>query len=131
MFTGGNATLFVKDFEGAVRFYTETLGLKLRFRADNHWAEVVVGDSLLLGIHPVGPKTPGPGLAGSIQLGLNVGESLDDVMKTLSGRGVAFDGEIVEDDGVGRFAYLKDPEGNAIYLWESAVVPGPPAGQKN
>ena len=122
MIQAGNATLFVKDFDGAVRFYTEVLGLKLRFRAENHWAEVTPGKDLVIGIHPVGPKTPGAGLIGSIHLGFNLDEPLDDVMTTLKSRGVAFEGEVVEDDGVGRFAYLKDPEGNAIYLWESAVV---------
>ena len=124
MIQGGNATLFVKDFEGAVRFYTETLGLTLRFRAENNWAEVQAGDSIVIGIHPVGPHTPDAGLSGSIHLGFNVAGSIDDVMKTLTGRGVSFDGPVVEEPGVGRFANLKDPEGTAIYLWESAAAPG-------
>ncbi len=122
MIHGGNATLFVADFEAAVSFYTQTLGLELRFRAENFWAEVSAGKDLVIGIHPIGPNTPAAGLKGSVHIGLNVTEPLDDVMAKLVKRGVTFDGDVVEDDGVGRFAYLRDPAGNTIYLWEAATA---------
>ena len=77
MITGGNATLFVSDFERAVKFYTEALGMKLRFRAEDKWAEVVAGPDLVVGIHPVTPNTPGAGIVGSVQIGLNVDEPLE------------------------------------------------------
>jgi len=123
MIDGGNATLYVADFEAAVKFYTEALGLKLRFRAENHWAEVSAGRDLVIGIHPVSSHTPKPGLRGSIQLGLNTDEPLETVMRKLGRHGVTFDGPIVEDPKAGfRFAFLHDPEGNSIYLWEGKPV---------
>ena len=63
MIQGGNATLYVADFERALDFYTNVLGLELRFRAENHWAEVVAGPDLVIGIHPAGPETPTPSVA--------------------------------------------------------------------
>lgn len=38
MLKGGNATIYVTDMDRAVTFYTETLGLRLTFRAGDHWA---------------------------------------------------------------------------------------------
>ncbi len=121
MITGGNATLYVADFEGALTFYTKVLGLKLRFRAQNHWAEVQAGQTLVIGIHPATPHAPKPGTAGAIHIGLTVDEPLDQVMKKLGARGVKFEGPMIDDPKSGmRFAFLKDPEGNGIYLWETA-----------
>lgn len=125
MFTGGNATIYVADFERAVAFYTETLGLKLRFRAENHWAEVVAGKDLVIGIHPAGPHTPQPGAPGAIHIGLVVDRTLEEVMETLTARGVTFDGPIVEEEKAPfRFAHLRDPEGTRLYLWETVAAPG-------
>lgn len=112
--------MYVSDFDRALDFYTKTLGLKLRFRAENHWAEVVAGQELVIGIHPAAPHAPKPGTAGAVQLGLTVSEPLDAVMRRLAGRGVAFEGPMIEDPKSGhRFAFLRDPDGNSIYLWEA------------
>jgi catechol 2,3-dioxygenase-like lactoylglutathione lyase family enzyme len=120
MILGGNATVYVSDFERAVRFYTEALGLALRFRAENRWAEVAAGDRFVIGIHPVTPTTPKAGVAGSVQIGLDVEAPLERTMERLAARGVRFDGPIVGDPKAGlRFAFLRDPDGNPIYLWES------------
>lgn len=122
MILGGNATIYFRDFEGAIRFYTEVLGLKLRFRAENHWAEVSAGKDLVIGIHPETPHSPKPGTKGSIQIGFLVEAPLEKTMATLTKRGVKFDGPMISDPGSGnRFAMLHDPEGNPIYLWESTV----------
>ena len=61
MIKGGNATIFVSDMDRAVRFYTESLGLKLQYRAGDHWAQVEAGDGLCIGLHPAGPDSPRPG----------------------------------------------------------------------
>lgn len=121
MISGGNATLYVSDFEGALAFYTRVLGLKLKFRAENHWAEVQAGQTLVIGIHPATPHAPKPGTAGAIQIGLTVDEPLDQVMKKLGAKGVRFEGPMIDDPKSGqRFAFLRDPEGNGLYLWETA-----------
>lgn len=46
--------------DAAIRFYTDTLGLTLTNRFENHFATVEVGRSLVLGIHPRTPRTPIP-----------------------------------------------------------------------
>jgi hypothetical protein len=35
---------------------------------------------------------------------------------TLKGRGVAFDGPVINEGKSGRFAYFNDPDGNSLYL---------------
>ena len=35
-----NITVMVADMDNAVRFYTETLGLKLEKQYENHYAEI-------------------------------------------------------------------------------------------
>ena len=120
MIRGGNATVFVSDFEEALRFYTEVLGLRLRMRAENYWAEVVAGDELVIGIHPTNEHHEPPGTKGAVEIGLTVDERLETIVERLSPQGVKFRGPIVEDaNGSMRFQNLEDPDGNRLYLWES------------
>ena len=123
MIDGGNVTIFVSDFEEALRFYTEVLGFPLKMRAENFWAEVVAGDNLVIGIHPRSENAAPPGTEGSMQIGLNVTGSLPDFMKSLEKKGVKFDGPMIEDPSAGnRFANFRDPDGNRLYLWEAVPV---------
>ena len=120
MITGGNVTVFVSDFERAVQFYTDVLGLPLRMRAENFWAEVVAGKDFVIGIHPESENAAKPGTVGAMQIGLNLDGSIEEVVATLKGKGVTFLGEIVNDSEVGKFARFLDPEGNQLYFWEPA-----------
>jgi predicted enzyme related to lactoylglutathione lyase len=122
MIQGGNATVYVSDFEAALGFYTRVLGLKLRFRAGTNWAEVDAGRGFVIGIHPETPHSPKPGTPGAIQIGLNVVEPLDEVMRRLSKSGVVFTSALISGGEAGRFVNLKDLDGNAIYLWESPTA---------
>jgi hypothetical protein len=75
----------------------------------------------VLGILPATPHEPKPGTLGEIHIGLSVDEPLEDVMRKLGGRGVKFEGPMIDDPKSGqRFAFLRDPDGNGIYLWETA-----------
>jgi len=123
MITGGNVTLFVSDFERAVQFYTDVLGLPLRMRAENFWAEVVAGTDFVIGIHPESESAAKPGTVGAMQIGLSVSGPIEELVAALKGKGVTFVGEIVSDDGVGKFARFLDPDGNHLYFWE----PAPPS----
>ena len=122
MIDGGIATVFVTDMSRAVAFYTDTLGLKLRMRAGDHWAEVEAKRDLVIGLHPASPDGPPPGTAGAVQIGLQVNEPLEDVVGELTRRGVAFTGPIIDDTNV-RLAFFADPDGNVHYLCE--VTPAP------
>ena len=117
MITGGNATVMVSNMDAAVRFYTETLGLKLTNRFGNHWATVEAGKGLTIGLHPASPKYPAPGTKGAMMLGLEIDEPIETVIDRLRQKGVQITGPIVRD-GQGNFVHLDDPDGNDIYLWE-------------
>lgn len=112
MIRGGMPTIFVADLDRSVRFYTETLGLGLTFRAGDHWASIDAGDGLQLGLHPGVSGPPGAG----ITVGLVVTEPIDDVVATLRARGVTIeDVNREEDQAIASFA---DPDGNPLYLYE-------------
>ncbi len=124
MIRGGNATLFVSDFEASLAFYTETLGLELRMRAENHWAEVSAGEGLVIGLHPAHEDHAAPGTRGALELGMLVDEKLEAIMERLTPLGVEFTGEIIEDEHAGlRFQYLRDPDGTVLYFWEKLSAP--------
>jgi catechol 2,3-dioxygenase-like lactoylglutathione lyase family enzyme len=99
-------------------FYTESLGLKLAFRAGNHWATIDAGAGFQLGLHPAGPSSPIPGVTGGITVGVAVDEPIEQVVDTLRTRGVAVRSPI-SDEGMLRLAFLADPDGNQLYLAET------------
>ena len=115
MFTSGNVTIYVANMDRAVRFYTETLGLRLAYRFGDHWASVELGKGLTIGLHPAAESLPAGERKGGPSIGIELAGALDDAVKTLEGRGVRFDG--VKDEGkAGRFAHFRDPDGNLLYL---------------
>jgi predicted enzyme related to lactoylglutathione lyase len=121
MISGGNATVFVSNMDASVRFYTETLGLRLTNRFGNNWATVEAGKGLTIGLHPASPKYPAPGTKGSTMLGLEIDEPIGGVVARLGEKGVKIKGSIIPD-GSGNFVHLEDPDGNEIYLWETHPV---------
>jgi catechol 2,3-dioxygenase-like lactoylglutathione lyase family enzyme len=117
MITGGNATVYVTDMDRAVDFYVNKLGLKLGQRYGNHWAEIEVGQSLVIGLHPKSEKGPPPGSRGAISIGLLVDEPIDQVVGRLSASGVQFRGPVVQDKQAGiALAFFGDQDGNDLYL---------------
>ena len=117
MITSANATVMVSDFDRAVRFYTDVLGLHLGICIQGEWAEVSAPDGFTVGIHSSTNHGPKPGATGGISIGLQV-EDLDGVMETLAERGVSFHGPPADDTAV-RLAFFGDPDGNALYLCEA------------
>lgn len=116
MIHGGNTTVYVRDINLSIRFYTDVLGLALRMRAGDNWAEIDAGPGLVIGLHPsTPPHTPPPGTPGSLAIGLNVSVEIETVRQKLEERGVSFHGPIVEDEHV-RLAFFSDPDGNPLYL---------------
>ncbi len=120
MIEGGTPTIYVSNMDRAVEFYTEVLGLRLISRYGDEWASVDAGKGLTLGLHPAAERMGAPGTLGSINVGLNVTESIDEVVRTLKSRGVKFDGPIQGDaNGSIRLAFFGDPDDNSLYLCES------------
>ncbi|MHC4220368.1 MAG: VOC family protein [Planctomycetota bacterium] len=121
---GGSPTIFVDDLQRAVEFYTDTLGLKLQFRAEEHFAMIDAGRGFQIGLHPPGPRAPRPGTPGSIQVGLTVARPIDEVVSALEAKGVSFqkhEGRVVVNDGPVKLAFFTDPDGNDLYLCEVTV----------
>ncbi len=116
MYTGGNLTIMVADVDRAVRFYTETLGLPLKTRVGDGWAEIAAPD-VNIGLHVAGPGGPPADGASKLSIGLSV-DDLDRAMATLRERGVEF-APIMEAQGL-RFAFFRDPDKTPLYLWAPA-----------
>jgi len=115
MFSSGNVTVYVTNMDRAVRFYTETLGLKLAYRFGDHWASVEVGKGLTIGLHPTSEKSPAGSKKAGMSIGLELSGSIDAAVKTLETRGVHFHG-VVDEGKAGKFAHFEDPDGNSLYL---------------
>lgn len=116
MINGGNASIYVTDMEQAIRFYSSTLGFKLRSRIANEWAELDAGAGLILGLHPAQPPASQPaGARGAINIELAVTLPMEQVVDALKQKGVVFEGLIQNFENV-RLATLLDPDGNAIFL---------------
>ncbi len=115
---GGVATVFVKDMDRAVTFYTEALGLRLAFRAGDHWASIDAGKGFQIGLHPAGEKSPPAGMAGGVQIGLNISGRMEDAIRDLESRGLSFPAGIKDDGGGIRLAFFTDPDGNELYICE-------------
>jgi uncharacterized protein (TIGR00369 family) len=119
---GGCPTLPVADFDRAVAFYTETLGLTLLVRFGDEWACLDAGDGLLVGLVPRRKGELGP------SVGLCVSGPIEDAVETFGQRGVNFEGAIVSDGPV-KIAFFTDPDGNSLHLADSP--PNPTAGFGN
>jgi len=116
MFKSGVFTIYVSDMQRSIQFYTETLGMKLLERYGDHWASVDGGPGLTIGLHPATTEFPA-GRQGSMAIGLYLIEPIERVVETLKGRGVTFNGPIVDDKALS-LAFFGDPDGNPMYLAE-------------
>jgi catechol 2,3-dioxygenase-like lactoylglutathione lyase family enzyme len=102
----------------AVRFYTETLGLRLAYRFGDHWASVELGKGLTIGLHPGSAEMPA-GRRGSMAIGLELrGVSIEDAVARLEANGVKFQGPVNDQGKAGKFAGFEDPDGNQLYIAE-------------
>jgi catechol 2,3-dioxygenase-like lactoylglutathione lyase family enzyme len=110
-----NVTVMVSDLNRAVKFYTQTLGLKLTSQFEDKWAEIHA-PGLTIGLHPVGPHEPKPGNSESLSIGFTV-DNLDSDMTAFKNKGVVFSPKIIEDGPV-KIAFFSDPDKNPLYFCE-------------
>ena len=109
--------VFVTDWERALRFYTETLGIPTSFRSDEMgWAQLATGEGQLA------LERAQPGDAESQALvGRFLGVSLqvpdiDATYATLVERDVEFLEPPAKQPWGGVLAHLRDPDGNVLTL---------------
>lgn len=121
MYKNGNVTVMVSELSKAVRFYVETLGLKLQYEVPGHWAQVEA-PGLIIGLHPSSEHGPKPGKSESLSIGLEV-HNLSAAIETLQARDVVF-APVMEEKAT-RIAYFGDPDGNPLYLIEVKNWGGP------
>ena len=129
LLSGGHAIVYVSNMDAAIRFYADTLGLKLTYRFEDKFATVEAGRSLVLALHPQTPRTPTPGTKGSVTLGLVVDEPIDKVISHLAQRGVRVpaapkpsgEGGTGQSEP-GRSVEIEDLDGNVITLWEAQAL---------
>jgi catechol 2,3-dioxygenase-like lactoylglutathione lyase family enzyme len=115
MLSGGNVTLFVRDVATSVRFYVETLGMKLVEEGGPSWALIDAGEGLHIGLHALraesSPGAPGPSAP---SVGLTPKLPIREAIAILENRGVAFD---IKEEGPRTLAFFRDPDDNALYLY--------------
>jgi predicted enzyme related to lactoylglutathione lyase len=108
-------TIFVADMDRAVKFYNEVLGCKVEMRFGNEWAQLKSDDGgTTLGLHPASKENPS-GIKGSIQLGIEVKDSIHKRVEEMTAKGTKFSGPVRDDQQLW-FANFEDPDGNLLYL---------------
>jgi len=117
MFRSGNVTIYVSNMDRAVRFYNETLGLKLAYRFGDHWASLDAAKGLTIGLHPTSAAASAEERKGGPAIGLELSGKIEDAMKTLKERGIHFH-TVANEGKAGKFAHFHDPDGNLLYLAE-------------
>jgi len=115
MIKEANVTLMVNDMGRAVKFYTDVLGLKLKSRYGDNFAQVEAPGTIIA-LHPSTKEGPNLGSSESISIGFAVSD-LDKERAELEDKGVKF--LRTADDTQVRLAFFADPDGNPLYLSQS------------
>jgi catechol 2,3-dioxygenase-like lactoylglutathione lyase family enzyme len=116
MYTSANVTLMVSDLNRAVSFYTDLLGLRLKVRYGDDWAEVEA-PGVTIGLHPTGEQGPSAIQAVGVSIGLGV-NGIEQAVANLEAKGIHFGPPGIVDTGVERLANFSDPDQTPLYLYE-------------
>jgi catechol 2,3-dioxygenase-like lactoylglutathione lyase family enzyme len=114
MIRGGLVTLYVREVGRSVRFYVETLGMKLVEEAGEGWAVIDAGEGFRIGLLlRDGPS--GVDGRGSFcpSVGLYPKVPIKEAIAIYENRGLKFD---LKDDGPLTLAHFRDPDENVLYL---------------
>ncbi len=112
--------VMVSKMETSVKFYRDTLGLKLQFESPG-WSQFETGSTTLalhLAAAPAA-KAPEKPAAGTLQLGFNVAD-IERATLTLKERGIQFTREptLQPKEGI-KLAVFLDPDGMPISIAQS------------
>jgi catechol 2,3-dioxygenase-like lactoylglutathione lyase family enzyme len=110
MIRGGVVTLAVHDLDRAVRFYVETLGMKLVEDGGAAWAIIDAGDGLRIGLRVAGDAANG---GSGMRIDFAPKLPLAEAVAILGNRGIAFTRKSESGSDV---ALFEDPDGNALAL---------------
>jgi catechol 2,3-dioxygenase-like lactoylglutathione lyase family enzyme len=111
------ATVYVRDFERAVRFYRDRLGLPLRFADERHGFASFATPGAGFTIARIDPADPAQEKLLARHTGIALG--VDDLQRTYEvwlARGVRFELPPTPQPWGGTLAQLADPEGNLLTL---------------
>jgi lactoylglutathione lyase len=100
---------FVADMNRAVKFYSDVVGLPLKFQSPE-WSEFATGD-VTLALHPASEKNP----AGKLEIGFNV-PNLDQFYAEMKGKGVSFSMPPTRQDFGATLAQFVDSEGAHVTI---------------
>jgi predicted enzyme related to lactoylglutathione lyase len=111
--------VFVRDFERAVRFYGETLGMKMSHRSDTlGWAQFALAGADLA-IERDRGESEGDDEESMVGRFVGVSLAVEDIAQTyetLRARGVAFLRPPERMSWGGVLAHFRDPDGNVLTL---------------
>lgn len=113
----GYANVYVSDMERGVRFYRDTLGLRLESRDDAFGYASFDAGPVRMGMLALESGAENFEKLVGVHTGIafTVPE-IDPVFETLRERGVAFPMEPADQPWGGRLALFADPDGNIFYL---------------
>ena len=113
--------VFVTDWDRALRFYTETLGIPASFRSDEAgWAQLATGEAELAHERTDPDDEEARDLVGRfVGVSLQVPD-IEATHKTLVERGVEFLAPPAKQPWGGVLAHFRDPDGNVITLLGAA-----------
>ena len=103
--------VMVSNMDNAVEFYSVKLGLELKNRYGNHYAEIQA-PGLMIGLHPASEKIS---IGNNLSIGFGV-INFDKTIENLNAKGIEF--TIEQDDWI-RLAYFTDPDNNQLFLAEN------------
>jgi catechol 2,3-dioxygenase-like lactoylglutathione lyase family enzyme len=103
-----NVTVMISSMDKSIKFYTDVLGLKLKNRFGDHWADIE-GPGIAIGLHPTLKDLT---RQDNLQIGLKVPD-LDRAILYLEENGVQVKKD--NDDQV-KIAFFADPDNNTLYL---------------
>lgn len=107
--------VFVDDFERAVRFYTETLGIPATFRSDEMgWAQLGTG-AAELALERSSPDEERDLVGRFVGVSLAV-DDVDTTYEELRAKGVRFRAPPERQPWGGVLAHFEDPDGNVLTL---------------
>ena len=112
-----NVRVFVTDWQRAIRFYTQTLGMAIAFRSDEMgWAQMDTGEChLALESVDLSDSESRELVGRFVGVSLLVADIFA-TYKDLAGRGVEFVGPPEKQTWGGVLAHLRDPDGNILTL---------------